>query len=498
MKNQPAILIGLLTTIVAGLLATRLSPTLTLVASLALLVLVALLTQRRNLPVGVFLAAVAFAGTALPLLRGFTITDAIIVLLVVVDRHRFLPSLPKKPPSDPVFAGVMVYLLSAMVGDALQGFFAGTELFVDVARWGVNLLYYFHARSLFMRGNRRFLSAVALGFATLALLSAPVSIYETATGRVYDVRALAQPQGNYQLIRGEYGVDVQQIRSAGLFGNANMTGMQMALVLPWVVVGLMASNRKPLVRLFYLVSVFAVVVSAVLTASRTGVIALVIAVSALFVSAREKRRFLKWSLVVMCLLLLGYGVIAQISPIDPVEQVRTRFLQTGSEDFNTVSRIELNTLALRIWSEHPIFGSGMGRFQEQIYQRTDVSPVLQAALLRRGQGIANHNSYTQFLAEAGLVGTVGLLFALIRGLASLQPLVKLRESDPELYSWGAAIGTSILVVLVSALAGDYIPQRSIWFLFGIAGGLSMAVCQARGRLVGDNLEQESNVKAWAS
>jgi len=487
MNYKPIILVGLFATIIAGIMINRMHLAVILGGMLILIVIMALMMRTGDFPIGPYLLAVSFAAISTPIFRGLTITDVIVIILVMMNLNHFLATIPKKLLSDPIIFGVMLYILSAIIGDFLNGFYSGLELYIDVIRWSLNLLYYLYARSLFIGGNRRLLNAMALGFATVVLLSTIVSLYEFNVGKTYDFRALIQPQSTYAFVRNQLGVyDGAYIRPSGLFNNSNNTAMQMAFLLPWCIAGLMESKENLRIKLFYLISMFAVLFSSLLTISRGGILTMICMIIAFFSLIRQKRKFISWGiLIIMVLLILSNTGLIQM---DITQNIMNRFNKVGSDDFNTFGRMELNELSLKIWLENPFFGVGMGQYDERLYARPDLSPRMRMEMDLKGKGIANHNSYTQFLAESGLIGTLGILFALIGGLNYTLHILKLRQRYPEIYLWGVALLVSSLAILVGSLFSDAIPQRNVWLLFGISSGLSASFSKKERTLLANELQ----------
>ncbi len=159
-------------------------------------------------------------------------------------------------------------------------------------------------------------------------------------------------------------------------------------------------------------SLLAALVASGLTGSRGGWIALApLLVLYLWL---ERRRLGRWPVVAVLLVsLIGGGVItATYNPIrDRVEQAFTEvadFSRGGDVNTSVGSRLALWRLAIGFWRENPVFGSGLGDFQQ------DVRAKMAAG--KTGLEIAwphAHSIYFEYLATTGIFGTCAMLWALV-------------------------------------------------------------------------------------
>jgi len=111
-------------------------------------------------------------------------------------------------------------------------------------------------------------------------------------------------------------------------------------------------------------------------------------------------------------------------------------------------RFQLWTAAIRVWSEHPVFGVGLGQFRSAT-----------ASLVDSPSSLLAHNTYLSFLAEGGIVGA--LLFLAIPGA-----VVVLLSRE------GGAVSRLFLLTVTAFLgmAATLNLQnfRPMWILLGIA------------------------------
>lgn len=182
-----------------------------------------------------------------------------------------------------------------------------------------------------------------------------------------------------------------------------------------------------------------------LTGSRTALILTVIAALAtLWYMFRHKVRFRKTVALVM-LVSVAY-VYFQI-PQAQLDRLATIDDQFATGDLN--GRTAIWQSGIRAMKESPIFGEGIGSFQE-------VSAVYSLT----GTEMSSHNSYLSILVENGMIGFI-IFFAFVIGLFIYAWKT---EGDKNL-RWLSL--TLISLWLVLSFASHSEAQKYTWIIFGI-------------------------------
>lgn len=201
-------------------------------------------------------------------------------------------------------------------------------------------------------------------------------------------------------------------------------------------------------HLGWLVGVPAFLFGAVASGSRGGLAALVLTlvIAAPSVLPGLRRGGAKPVLLVMALLAAGVA-IAGDSIVAFVEQ---RFVSTTFEQGYVSGRDVIFEMALDLWLQHPIVGTGLSSF-----------PVI-ADL---GFGVAYiHNLILAVAAEGGVVGLVLLLntfYAFRRQFVRVPRAERSPESRTAAYS-------GIFVAAACMFSGDYYDARLMWILLALA------------------------------
>ena len=167
-------------------------------------------------------------------------------------------------------------------------------------------------------------------------------------------------------------------------GGLNQNAFALLLTIGIVIAAYLAIHPNSRFRVFYWVFIVPASLGVLLTGSRTGAIALVVA---LFVAtALSLSRSLKAMLVLIAIVAGTVWLVPSVIPADLLSRVTEG---TSAQTF--VEREDQWKLGLELWHGTPFLGVGTGAF-------------ITAALSDGGRGLMAHNAFVQLLAEDGLIG----------------------------------------------------------------------------------------------
>jgi O-antigen ligase len=243
----------------------------------------------------------------------------------------------------------------------------------------------------------------------------------------------------------------------GLYANANDFAIMIALNWP-ICLGFLLATRNPVKKALWAIGLVGMAWAVTLTYSRSGFMALVVAVCFSFweFGVRGKRKYIIVAGLFMALLLLpvmlpshyGTRLIGIFNPsVDA--------LDLGSH----AAREELLKKSITLTLRHPLFGVGPGNFASatQYWHVT-------------------HNTYTQLSSEAGIPALVIFLFILrqvFRNLRNIRKTERFRD-DPEVQILTGALRASFAGYLLGAFFASYAYELFIYGLVAFTGVLYRA------------------------
>jgi O-antigen ligase len=206
-------------------------------------------------------------------------------------------------------------------------------------------------------------------------------------------------------------------------------------------------------------------VSLVMTASRTGIVALLLATGfAVFTAGRGRR--LPATIVVGAMLMIGAVYITQAAP----EHIRERLQHI---DTSGTGRTDIWKVATRVIEAHPITGIGSGNFVSQsVHYLFDAGHVKRSDLIVDHPKVT-HNIYLGFWAELGIVGLV--LFLCMAGtvvhcaLRAARTFQDLGDRRLELVSRGVAV--AMTGQLTAAFFVSYQYEKALWVMLAVGPAL---------------------------
>ncbi len=171
----------------------------------------------------------------------------------------------------------------------------------------------------------------------------------------------------------------------GNYADPNRLAMGLVLLLP-ASLGLVAHTRRAWLKLALAVSAVAAVAAIVLTHSRSGAIALAVALGLTFLRGERKLRGV----------VLAIGVVAALATLAPQSfWTRSESIADYQEDASFAGRERAYSMLRVIVEERPFTGVGAGAFISA-WDRF-------APLSAQGQRLIAHNIFMEILGELGIV-----------------------------------------------------------------------------------------------
>lgn len=289
----------------------------------------------------------------------------------------------------------------------------------------------------------------------------------------------------YQVLTGSYGQDfggfgrvkvaevISQSRDpriAGPLGDPNFYGQILVMLVPLALYRLW-DEHSPTRKLVAGFALAVILGAAVFTFSRGGAVALAVVVPLALLHRKIQAKYILLILLAVAPLSLvvperysdRLSTLAQLAPASNEAVL-------SNEDSSFRDRKLLMTVALRMFSDHPLLGVGVGNYSEHFDEYADHIGTTVSSKEKFGRVRYPHNLYLQIAAETGLAGL--LAFAAIIAAT----LFSLRSAYRSFTRAGATGSADIVVSLALALTAflatslflhdSYI--RYLWLLVAIS------------------------------
>ena len=211
------------------------------------------------------------------------------------------------------------------------------------------------------------------------------------------------------------------------------------------------------------VAALTILASMVLTGSRAVIPAILFGLLVAVFAARGERaaRRQLWRTVTIGMLFVAASFLVW-NPIDSLESV-TRIV-TSDDTITSDGRIQLWSVAWKMWQEHPVLGVGIGQYRAVADQ-----------YIFGGVGNITHNTYLSFLAETGLVGFV--VFVSL----PLAIFVRVLRSKARGNTFAPLLALGLAAVAVQAFTLNLENSRAVWALLGISAALCDLAAMSHAR-----------------
>jgi O-antigen ligase len=190
----------------------------------------------------------------------------------------------------------------------------------------------------------------------------------------------------------------------------NYTSAMMTMAIPLAYFSIPLATR-PAARLFYILALAVFIGAVVISGSRGGFVGLVgVAAYCIFFSPRRKQA--------LAALVVGAFMVLAVAGPKYWEEMSTI---TDTREATADIRLELWTIATRMFAYNPVFGVGPGNFRWNVgtYQSAEQVEKFGRDLT---YSVVVHSTYFEILAELGLVGAALFVTMVLRALRDLRRL----------------------------------------------------------------------------
>lgn len=243
-----------------------------------------------------------------------------------------------------------------------------------------------------------------------------------------------------------------EIRARGMTTHPNSSAVILSLGAVFTVF-LFFRSRSIWRKIFLAVVALMMIWGVLLTASRTGLMALGVAVVVLFGNSKSRWKWAILLLVVPVGVFMAKDFSYQISRVAGAYEVLTTGQSDNPGAKNVLVRLQANKAALDIFRDNLLLGVGPGGIKAAQRERTTLT-------------ICTHSGYVSLLAETGGMGT-SLFFVFLLSILLVIPRTgkALRRSVPSSgMNWLLA---GYLAMLCAAITWDIFKEKIFWIWLSI-------------------------------
>lgn len=265
------------------------------------------------------------------------------------------------------------------------------------------------------------------------------------------------------------------IRVSGRAGHSNWLAMIILLLIPlnfyWYSV-----TKNNLIKALIGVTFVLEVIALILTYTRTGLMIGTVLGTLLFIKQFYRLTPLRITLGMLALVMLWLAL-----PSAYKERVLNPRQYTRS--ISIMSRLDMQSAAMRYSLENPVFGLGPGGFGiEYIRENTETARTMRYMVDRMGWQpvfIGAHNMYLQLAADMGYVGLlifITFYFVLMRHLFRVEEQY-INSGDTQGAAMAGALFISLLAFLLCAVFLHALQQKIWWMVTAMTAALVIYQCQ---------------------
>ncbi len=237
-------------------------------------------------------------------------------------------------------------------------------------------------------------------------------------------------------------------------GSPNGLASVVAVTFP-VIFFLYKQYNSKIFRLFLIVSMPLSMTVLVLTGSRSGLLATIVAVTICF--AKRKVLF-KGAIIMFLIAMAGWAVMD-----DMYKQRYLSIVDSSAQGRESaVGRIQHIDGAFELFLERPLLGYGLGTYGEANWNV-------------RGEGLVSHNMYTEVLVELGIFGFLMFSMFLISIFKNIYKIKKLYQSTFQNRDYLLTVTHILEATIITQLAFSFFAGGLSYYFWYLIGGLSVSV-----------------------
>jgi len=250
----------------------------------------------------------------------------------------------------------------------------------------------------------------------------------------------------------------------------NAYGFQFSTFTPFILIKIIQKGGQK--KAFWVLALLTVFAAAAINGSRGSWVAIAIglAVSLLMLFFSRPRKFFGAFLVIILVAVIGILSWKYIPTAASAIQNRFSTLQSLEEDKTYLIRQVLTQKGLTMFKQSPIIGVGANRFTKTFVE-LKIPGLISYVPLSNFETRNSHNSYIQFLAEFGLIGSIpfGLLLItlVLKGYGTTRRSIIRNDLIP-LGIYLSFVQMSIHMWVMTALTGT-----QSWFVYGLLAAVIM-------------------------
>jgi len=183
----------------------------------------------------------------------------------------------------------------------------------------------------------------------------------------------------------------------------------------------------------------------------------------------QPKTAVKGFLVLFVVTTIGALVLVVSPRLNSAVISRFETLQTLDEDKSYVVRKVLVQKGLKLFAESPVIGVGSLRFTQE-KTSLELPDILSGASMEYIERKASHNSYIQFLAEFGLLGSIPFVLLILSLL--INSFVKIQKTMKSGSYLPIVITISFIQMLTHMWVINALTSTLVWAMLGLNAGMS--------------------------
>ncbi len=245
-------------------------------------------------------------------------------------------------------------------------------------------------------------------------------------------------------------------RPITMFNSPNKLGGFLILLIPFVFGGIYTFKNNFRLKVYGMIVLTLGIVSLIISGCRGAMLGLLLGSFICFIMIEYKklptRKFALNIFKAACIIIIGLIIVYFVFPV----------MISRSYD---MERVYLWNSAIKMFCDYPVFGVGVGNFNEYYINNGYINPLAKEANLD-----TPHNMFLWFLAERGII--VGLPFVIMLMFQAYMLLRNVLTDYKKINIWcccGAVVVVGMIVhSMVDTVPNNRTYQLMYWLLYGVS------------------------------